>query len=283
MCPGTNVSIISLPSEGDVRGQEPIRDFGDKGVFVARIERALLDGDADIAVHSLKDLPGPPCPGLELFAFLPRTDPRDVLVSASGLKFHELPAGSRIGTSSPRRVVQLTAARNDLAFHDIRGNVDTRLRQLNEGVYDAVVLAAAGVIRLQLADRITEFLDPAVCTPAPGQGIIALQARIGDPVIAPIRSLGEESARRLAIAERALASALDADCATPFGALAVLDGDTMILSAFYDGVNGIRRAVLSGPAAEPTVLAHNVAAKILESELEPSESDLISFSKEGCA
>ena len=255
--------MIALKSEGDIRAQKPIREFGDKGVFVARIERALLDGEADIAVHSLKDVPGKSPTGLELIAFLPRVDPRDALVSRKEKTLDELAPGSRIGTSSARRVVQLRAIRPDLSFVDIRGNVDTRLEKLEQGQYDAVVLAAAGLIRLGRADVITEYLSPHMCTPAPGQGIVAVQARVGDPVGGDLRRVGDDRARLAATAERIVAREVGADCATPFGALATREGSTMLLTAvMVDREGGLRRVTASGPAADPETLALDVSRSL---------------------
>jgi hydroxymethylbilane synthase len=258
--------VIPFRTEGDIRAHESIHQFGDKGVFVARIERALLQGEADIAVHSLKDLPGKTPDLLDLIAFLPRADPRDVFVSASGEGFEGLAAGSRIGTASPRRIAQLSAARPDLEFYDIRGNVDTRMLKLHQGEYDAIVLAAAGLIRLQKSESIIEFLSPALCTPAPGQGIVALQVRAGDPVVAGLRSVGDEPARLCAFAERTLAAELKADCTTPFGALATVDSLTMTLTSVFADASGIRRATRSGPSSDPEALARSVAESILEAE-----------------
>jgi hydroxymethylbilane synthase len=208
-------------------------------------------------------LPGEMTEGLELIAFLPRADPRDVLVSASRTSLSDLPPSSRLGTSSPRRVVQLSAARPDLEFHDIRGNVDTRLNKMRSGDYDAIVLAAAGLIRLGKSDWITEYLSPGLCTPAPGQGIVAVQARAGEPLVAGLHSIGDDAAGLSAVAERTLALELKADCTTSFGALATLDGGTMTLSSAFAGPSGLRRATATGPSADPAALARAVAKSIL--------------------
>lgn len=245
--PKAEISVLALKSDADVRPSEPIQTFGDKGLFVARIERALLDGEADIAVHSLKDLPTQSPDSLQLAAFLPRDDARDVVVSHSGSVLAQLPSGSQVGTSSIRRQAQLEIARPDLAFADIRGNVETRLAKLDDGDFDAIVLAAAGLSRLGLEDRITEYLDPAVCTPAPGQGVIALQCRSGSRFVKLLSSGEDSRLKQIVVVERLLASSLEADCSTPFGALATADGDHLRLRAFLrreDGVN--RRAEASG-------------------------------------
>src|SRR6185295_15080823 len=165
--PGLRLTVERITTTGDLVQDRPLSAIGDKGLFVAEIEQALRDGRVDLAVHSAKDLPSVLPPDLVLAAFPPRADPRDVLVSRAG-RLAELPAGARVGTSSMRRACQLRHLRPDLEIAELRGNVDTRLRKLHEGQYDAIVLAAAGLDRLAMADRVSEYLDPTVMLPAGG-------------------------------------------------------------------------------------------------------------------
>ncbi len=243
------VEIVAIRSEADVRAAVPLRQFGDRAAFVARVEQAVLAGEADVAVHSLKDVPIDPSPGLRLAAFLPREDPRDVLVSG-GPGLHELPHEARVATGSPRRVAQLRHARPDLTFTGIRGNVDTRLAKLESGAVDALVLAAAGLNRLERADVITEYLDPHMCTPAPGQGIVVLQCRQDDALEGLIDKASDGDASRAAAVERGLGQAVGAGCSTPFGALATISGDDLTLVAALERPDGsLRRCVEIGETA----------------------------------
>jgi hydroxymethylbilane synthase len=220
--PGARFEVVPIESEGDARASEPLRTFGDKAVFVSAVQEALIDGRADIAVHSLKDLPLETSAGLWQPCFLPREDPRDVLIS-TGRKLAELLPGSRVGTSSPRRIGQMSEARPDLEFVDIRGNVDTRLRGISSGDYDAIVLAAAGLNRLGLEDRITEFLSPDLCTPAPGQGIVAIECRASTDLGEDLTHASDRSASFAAIFEREVARLVGATCTTAFGCLAEME------------------------------------------------------------
>lgn len=266
--PAAAVRILAVSSAGDIRSHEPISRFGDKGVFVARIERALLDNEADIAVHSLKDLPGDvpdhsKSTALTIAAYLPREDPRDVLIARDGRRLAELPIGARVGTSSLRRRVQLALVRPDLEWADIRGNVDTRLRKLGAGEYDAIVLAAAGLLRLGLGDVITEYLEPSVCLPAPGQGIIAVQCRADHSLREVLREIDDQNSRIMATAERALARGLGAGCNTPMGALATVQQNTVILQGVLMRSDGqLVRATDHGPASEATHVAEAVARQV---------------------
>lgn len=260
----TDVSIVAIRSQGDIEDRTPVRRFGDKAVFVARIEQAVQEGQADVAVHSLKDVPGAIAPGLWLCAYLRREDPRDVFVSISGTCFDQLPGGSRIGTSSARRIRQLRAIRSDLDFIDIRGNVDTRLRRLRSGEYDGIVLAAAGLIRLGLSDVITEFLDPAVCTPAPGQGIIVLECRENYEFGEELGQAGDPEAALAASVERSLAVALGATCMTPFGALARVEGDRLRVDACLGTASTVRRASVEGARGDWPHMLREAAARLRE-------------------
>ena len=246
---------------GRATDERPEAD-GDKSRFVKEIEEALLAGDADLAVHSAKDVPGDLPAGLSIVGVPERADPSDALCGASALD--ELPEGAPVGTASLRRRAQLLAHRPDLDVRDLRGNVDTRLRRLAGGDFAAIVLAAAGLARLGRAPG--GVLPPDVMTPAPGQGCLALEARAGDERTASLAATitHRESLLRLT-AERALVAAIDASCRTPVGAHAVLDGDALSLSAFVgmpDGSAWIRDALTDG-AEEPGDLGRAVAERLL--------------------
>ena len=194
---------MHIRTEGDRVLSRPLVEIGGKGVFVKEIEEALLAHDVDLAVHSCKDLPTEQPSGLAIGAFLARVDPRDVLVARQGWSLAKLPAGARVGTGSLRRAAQLRALRPDLVLADIRGNVDTRLRKLDEGQYEAIVLAAAGLSRLGLDGRVSEYFDPQVVLPAPGQGALALELRADDEEVLELISALDDPATRRAAWRRA--------------------------------------------------------------------------------
>ena len=213
---------LTVTTTGDRIQDRPLSEVGGKGLFVKEIEQALLDGLADIAVHSSKDIPGELLKGLYLSCFPEREDPRDVLVSRSGARLLELPPRSRVGTTSLRRGIQLKLLRPDLELVPIRGNVDTRLRKCEEGVVDAVVLARAGLLRLGLAERATEVLDVSVSLPAIGQGALAVEQREGDERVARLLAHVTHLDTALAVAaERGVMKAVEGDCQTPVAAYAV--------------------------------------------------------------
>lgn len=234
---GRTLELVEVTTTGDV-DRSPLAQIGGTGVFVAAVREAVVDGRADVAVHSLKDLPTTADPRLELAAVPPREDPRDVLVTREGIGLAGLRPGARVGTGSPRRRAQLSSARPDLEVIDIRGNVDTRLaRVLGAGAgstppdLDAVVLAAAGLARLGRGDVIAEYLDPEVCLPAPGQGALAIEARAGSPVAADVRVLDDPDTRAAVTAERSLLAALEAGCSAPVGALGLVGDDSRSATA----------------------------------------------------
>jgi hydroxymethylbilane synthase len=258
--------IVPMRTEGDRLAEARLAVVGGKGLFVREIEDALLRGEIDLAVHSLKDLPAEPPPGLVLAAFPPREDPRDVLVTKSPATLQTLPAGARVGTSSPRRQALLLAARPDLAVEPIRGNVDTRLRKLGEADWSAVVLAAAGLRRLGLAPAHAALLDPDVFVPAVGQGVIAVEARADDrATLALLARADDASTRACALAERAYLARLGASCNTPMAAHARLDGRTLSMSAVVASEDGRRvlRAAATAPAAEAEHLGRGLADTLL--------------------
>ncbi len=218
---GATVEVVVIRTAGDSRAPDTV--WGE-GAFVTALEAALLDGRIDVAVHSAKDVPTSRDPRLRIAAFPPREDPRDALVTTDpGLTLATLPHGARIGTDSPRRVAFLLAARPDLRPHPLHGNVDTRLRRLAEGESDALVLAVAGLARLGLAGRITQALPPEIVPPAPGQGALAVQCRVGDPVAGPLIERLDDPATRVAVeAERAFLAASGGGCRSPLGALGIV-------------------------------------------------------------
>lgn len=217
--PGLACEICVLDTAGD-RTQasgEPLPEIGGKGLFTEELEHALRDGEIDIAVHSLKDLPTEDAEGVVIGAVTAREDPRDCVVGAA---LSELPSGAVVGTSSLRRAAQLLAFRRDLDVRSIRGNVDTRVRKVREGEFDATVLAAAGIRRLGLEDEVTEWLSEDVMLPAPGQGALAIQCRADDSALDLVASLDDAATRAEVTAERAFLRALGAGCAAPVAALA---------------------------------------------------------------
>jgi hydroxymethylbilane synthase len=260
--PDVDVAIVPMTTAGDRDRSKPFGEIGERGVFVKEIEEALLDGRADLAVHSAKDLPGALPTGLAIVAVPPRADARDALCGADSIE--ALPAGARVGTSSLRRRSQLLAERPDLEVVELRGNVDTRLRRLAEGRYEVVVLAAAGLERLGAAPGTP--LDAARMTPAPGQGCLALEARADDDEIARLAALlNDEPALVRLTAERALVTALGATCRTPVGAHATLADGELTLSAFAGAPDGdvwVRDEV-SGSTADPAALGHAAGDRML--------------------
>jgi hydroxymethylbilane synthase len=223
---GCETELVPLVTSGDRLADASLAAVGGKGLFVKEIEEALLDGRADLAVHSAKDLPAQVHAGLALAAFPPRADARDALVArAAGTKLLALPKGARVGTGSARRASQLRALRPDLEVVPLRGNVDTRLRRLLERDLDAVLLACAGLERLALADVIQERIDPALLLPAVGQGTLALQTRAGEALEQGVRALDDATTRACLAAERAFLVALDGDCFVPLAALAEVGSD----------------------------------------------------------
>lgn len=272
--PGLRARIAIISTRGDRVLDTPLAKIGGKGLFTEELEAGLLDGSIDIAVHSLKDLPTALPEGLCVAAVPPREDPRDALVCAEASGLDDLPRGARVGTSSLRRRAQLLARRPDLGIVDLRGNVPTRLRKLGDLGIDAVVLAAAGLRRLGLEDRVTEYLEADAMLPAPGQGALGIEARAGDErVRALLAPLHDAAAAAETDAERALLAALGGGCQVPVGARARLDGGTIHLDACVCAADGtaVSRAFASGPAAD----AARLGARVAEALLEQGAADLI--------
>ncbi len=266
--PDRMFEIVEMETRGDRVLDRPLPEIGGKGLFTEALEEALRAGDVDMAVHSLKDLPTDLAPGLKLGAICTREDPRDVWVVAPGGADdpQTAPARARVGTSSERRRAQLLALRPDLTVASVRGNVETRLRKLDEGGYDALIMAAAGLRRLGLAERITCFLEPPHWLSAPGQGAIAVESRDDDPatdmLLAPIE---DRAARAETGAERALLARLQGGCQVPVGARAQVQGDELMLRALVATPEGDRlvRAEGKGPASEAEALGRRVADDLL--------------------
>jgi hydroxymethylbilane synthase len=231
--------LVHIRTEGDARTDVPLWAVGGRGFFTREIDRALVSGEIDLAVHSLKDLTTVLDPALALAAVLEREDPRDALVARAVGSLAELPPGSRVGTSSLRRRAFVAHARTDLVLEELRGNVPTRLERLREGKYDAVILAAAGLKRLELAREITEYLDPETFPPAVSQGAIAICARNDDAGAAHwLRALDHFATRVACTAERALLRHVEGGCQIPLGALAQLEGRSLRLSASVCALDG---------------------------------------------
>jgi len=254
--------IKTIPSQADRHPQQPLAAMGGEGVFVKELEAALLEGTIDCAVHSMKDLPLETPESLRICAVLEREEPRDALVSRAGESFERLAKGARIGTSSVRRRSQLRRRRRDLEFLEIRGNVDTRLRKLDEGQYDAIVVAACGLIRLGLEERITEPLDLVNMLPEPGQGALAIEVRERDCDL--FSALDDPLSRACVEAERAFLRALGGGCRVPIAAYASChDGDIQLEGAVIaaDGSAEVR-GTLAGSMAEPVALGDRLASQL---------------------
>ena len=249
---GARVEIVSIRTSGDQLATVPLADFGGKALFIKEVEDALLAGHVDVAVHSLKDMPAVLPPGLTLAAFPRREDPADVLVTRDGRGLDDLPSGARVGTSSLRRRVLLTRLRPDLRDEPIRGNVDTRLRKLAEGQYDALVLARAGLVRLGIEPRGMVRLPVDTFLPAAGQGILGVEARAGEGrLLELLATLDHTETRIQAEAERAFLHRLGAGCHTPVAGFARLDGPALSVAGFVasgDGATVLTAAVSGSPS-----------------------------------
>ena len=263
--PGTATEILGLTTEGDRHLDVSLAKIGGKGLFVKELEDALASGRADIAVHSVKDVPMTLAPQFVLAAIGEREDPRDAFVSNRYTGLAALPAGARVGTSSLRRECQLRARHPGLAIEPLRGNVTTRLRKLDEGRYDAVILAAAGLNRLGLASRITRLLDPAESLPAPGQGALGVECLEGRPELSELLAgLNHGPTARCVAAERAVSRTLSGSCNVPLGAYAEARGGKLHLRAFVGAPDGSRvvSGEMEGAAADPEGLGIRLAERL---------------------
>ena len=280
---GRRVELVEVTTYGDT-SRAALACIGGTGVFVSALRAALLAGTADFAVHSLKDLPTTPPEGLVLAAVPVREDARDALVARDGLTLGELPAGSRVGTGSPRRAAQLRALGLGLAIVDVRGNVDTRLRTVSEGVLDVVVLARAGLARLGRLSAVTEVLDPIQLLPAPGQGALAIECRVpradaprDAKLLTLLAGLDDPPSRAAVTAERGLLAALEAGCSAPVGAFADVvegeDGPELYLRAVVARVDGSADYRLSAYGALDD--AEGVGRRLATAMLEQGVGDLM--------
>ena len=267
--PGLAIEELHIVTSGDKTQDKPLQDIGGKGLFIKELEEALLDGRADFAVHSIKDVPAELAPSLVIACIPAREDPRDALVARDGLTLAALPPGSTVGTGSLRRIVSLQSARPDLVFEPVRGNVDTRMRKVHEGQFDAVVLAFAGLRRLGWADRATEVIAPEISLPAIGQGALGIECRTdAAAAIAALAPLVHVETSICVAAERAVMLAVDGSCRLPVAAFAVREGNTMFLRGLLadpDGKNlrtGERRAPFPGSEDEAVRLGRELGAEL---------------------
>ncbi|MGO8828864.1 MAG: hydroxymethylbilane synthase [Steroidobacteraceae bacterium] len=264
--PDMVVELLPMSTKGDRIQDRSLAAIGGKGLFIKELETALEDRRADMAVHSMKDVPGDLPDAFVIAAVLPRLDARDALISSRALKLEELPQGARLGTSSLRRQAQLLAARPDLKIEALRGNVDTRLRRLDAGELDAIVLACAGLIRLGLESRITARLDPQVSLPAVGQGVIGIESRADDTsTLDALHALDDAATRTAVEAERAFARRLAGSCQSPIAAYARMDRDQLRLDGLVAEPDGSRllRDSITGSSTNPRILGERLAERVL--------------------
>lgn len=264
--PGIPVELLPMSTKGDRILDRSLAAIGGKGLFIKELETALEDRRADLAVHSMKDVPGDLSDDLMIAAVLPRADPFDALITRGAARLEDLPQGARLGTSSPRRQAQLLAARPDLKIEALRGNVDTRLRRLDQGELDAIVLACAGLIRLGLESRITVRLDARVSLPAVGQGVIGIECRADDGGLRDLLRALEDAGTRAAIeAERAFARRLGGSCQSPIAAYAQIEEDRLTLEGLVAEPDGSRllRDRITGTVVQARSLGEELAERLL--------------------
>ncbi|ERH28427.1 hydroxymethylbilane synthase [Aggregatibacter sp. oral taxon 458 str. W10330] len=264
--PDLTIELVPMVTKGDVILDSPLAKIGGKGLFVKELENALLNKEADIAVHSMKDVPMQFPEGLGLAVICQREDPRDAFVSHSYRTFAELPQGAVVGTSSLRRQCQLKALRPDLDIRSLRGNVGTRLSKLDNGDYDAIILASAGLIRLGLADRIASFIDVEQSLPAAGQGAVGIECRTDDmQVQALLAPLADAETTYCVRAERAMNNHLQGGCQVPIGGYAVLQQGQLYLRALVGDIDGSRiiRAEGKSPVENAEALGVQIAEQLL--------------------
>ena len=270
------VELVHIKTSGDVQSDVPLWQVGGQAFFTREIDRALLAGEVDVAVHSLNDLATQLEAGVTLAATLTRADPRDALVSRSGAPLAQLPRGARIGTSSLRRRAFLARARPDAQWLELRGNVPTRLERLQRGDYDAIVLAAAGLARLNLERHVSEYLSPDQFPPAVSQGVIGVCARGGDAAtLRWLSALDDHDARLAATAERALLRRLEGGCQVPLGALASVHAGTLSLHACVCALDGSRHLSVRGQMPASAVAGEALGVRLAEELLARGAGELI--------
>ena len=266
LAPGLTISLQRIQTSGDKILDVPLAKIGGKGLFVKEIEDALLSKEIDLAVHSMKDVPTALPEGLDILCVPPREDPRDALITRDGCRLDQLKPGARIGTSSLRRQAQLLHHRPDFTIEMLRGNLDTRLRKLREGQFDAIVLAAAGLRRLAWDAEITEYLPVHLSLPAIAQGALGIEARSDDTFVRELLSRFEHRPTRITVtAERALLHRLEGGCQVPIAAHAALEGDRLTVDGLVASVDGRRviRHQIQGPASEAQALGTKLAERLL--------------------
>jgi len=264
---GFVIELVVIKTTGDKILDVPLAKVGGKGLFVKEIEEALLDGRADLAVHSVKDMPAELPEGLHLASMPPREDPRDVLISRDGAALDKLPTRARVGTSSLRRSSQLLNLRSDLRIEALRGNVDTRLRKLESQDLDAIILAAAGIKRMGLSHVVTEYIEPERMLPAVGQGAMGIETRTDDEFTNHVVvSLAHQETMTTVKAERAFLKRLEGGCQVPIGAHATVDDETLNITGMVADLQGLRviRKELRGDPQQPEVLGKSLAEEVLQ-------------------
>ncbi|TQP34928.1 hydroxymethylbilane synthase [Vibrio cholerae] len=264
--PGLQVELVTMVTRGDVILDTPLAKVGGKGLFVKELEIAMIEGRADLAVHSMKDVPVDFPDGLGLVTICEREDPRDAFVSNTYAKIEDLPSGAIVGTCSLRRQCQLKAARPDLVIKELRGNVGTRLSKLDAGEYDAIILAAAGLKRLELESRIRSFIEPEQSLPAVGQGAVGIECRVNDQrVRALLAPLNHADTADRVRCERAMNLTLQGGCQVPIGSYALLEGDNIWLRALVGEPDGsqIVRGEIRGPRTQAEQLGITLAEQLL--------------------
>ena len=265
--PGLKVELCAMTSRGDQILDAPLAKVGGKGLFVKELEHSMLANETDIAVHSMKDVPMEFPEGLGLAVICPREDPRDAFVSNTIDSFEDLPHGAVVGTSSLRRQCQLLSLRPDLKINFLRGNVNSRLAKLDDGQYDAIILAAAGLIRLEMADRIRQFMAPEVSLPAGGQGAVGIECRMDDKETrALLAPLHDETTAARVNAERAMNRRLEGGCQVPIGCYAEINADQLWLRGLVGRPSGelVLRDEISGPVADAETMGVTLAERLLE-------------------
>lgn len=264
--PGTEVELIKIITKGDKILDVPLAKVGGKGLFVKEIEEALLSGAADIAVHSMKDVPTELPDELHIGIITKREDPRDAFVSVKYASLADLPKNGRVGTSSLRRKSQLALIRPDLVIEDLRGNLDTRLRKLDEGMYDAIILASAGLRRLGMADRITAYFDAAEMLPAIAQGAVGIELRKADTdLLAGLSFMNDENTSIAVAAERAFLTRLEGGCQVPIGGFGAIENGGLTFTGLIAAVDGsqVLRETVTGELKDATQIGRDMAEKLL--------------------